>query len=237
MFHEYVYLSDAKLRQFVPSEPSWWSRIRVRKFGGKARIASLETSVEMDVADAADTEVRKLIDHLAGDAQWYRRDGLIPGTWVFFEGRIGYRSLPGGAALFCEAGGWDRTSTRILLHGSANHLVGRTAVAAAVQPNGSYSDIDDVPSALHSAVVKSVRPEDEGAFWGRLGRRRDPMPWPVGLAGQVEAVFRQVACTDEYFDAAPYLAGCARVSTVVRPAGLPFDVVLASPLFVRHARP
>ncbi|MEV7095928.1 SAVMC3_10250 family protein [Amycolatopsis sp. NPDC051045] len=234
MFHEYVYLSDAKLRQFVPSEPSWWSRLRVRKFAGKARVASLETSVEIDVADVADAEVRKLIDHLGEDAQWYRQDGLIPGTWVFFEGRIGYQSLPEGAALFCEAGSRDKTSTRIMLHGSANHLVGRTAAG---QPNGSYSHIDDVPSVLHSAVAKSVLPGDERAIWARLGRRHAPAPRPAELADQVEAVFRRAACTDSYFDAAPYLAGCARVSAVVRPAGLPFDVVVASPLFVRHARP
>lgn len=233
MFHEYVYLSDAKLRQFVPSEPSWWSRLRVRKLAGKARVASLETSVEIDVGDVADAEVRKLVDHLSEDAQWYRQDGLLPGTWVFFEGRIGYESLTGGAALFCEAGGWDKTSTRILLHGSATHLVGRTAVPAPDQPQGSFSHIDDVPSVLHSAMVKSVPQGDERAIWGRLGRRRAP----ADLPSQVEALFRRVVCTDSYLSSAPFLAGCARVSAVVRPAGLPFGVVLASPLFVRHARP
>jgi hypothetical protein len=238
MFNEYVYLSDAKLRQFGPSDASWWSRMRIKKITGKARIGPVETTVEIEASDVARSEadVQKLIEHLSADARWYREDGLIPGTWVYFEGRIGSRSLPDGGVLFCEAGKPDKTATRILLHGSAKHLAGVTPAAVPREP-GMHSHIEAASSVVESALANVSLTGSERAFWGAFGRRESRVPGPVDLAAHVSKVFREVACTDEYFESAPYVGGCARVSAVLRPPGLAFGVVVASPLFVRSTRP
>ncbi len=74
----------------------------------------------------------------------------------------------------------------------------------------------------------------ERAFWRLFDRATaagEALPHHVGT------LFREVAGTSSFLDAAPFLGGCARVTTVVRPPNLPFPVVLASPLYVRHERP
>jgi hypothetical protein len=43
--------------------------------------------------------------------------------------------------------------------------------------------------------------------------------------------------TEWYLGLAPYLGGCAKVTSVIDLPTLPFEVVVASPLFVRHQRP
>ncbi|SFR22902.1 hypothetical protein SAMN04488564_106407 [Lentzea waywayandensis] len=236
MFNEYVYASQNKVRQFVPVDESWWSRLRVRKIAGKVRVAPLETSVELEPVGAtlSDGDLEQLVEHLSAESRWYRDDDLIPGTWVHFEGRIGCQALPEGAAIFCEAGGLEKTTTRIMLHGSAANLLGTTP---SVAPEGSrFSHFGAASSVVESALANAALPVGEQKFWGPFGRSRGQVPGSA-LAEHVGTLFREVACHDWYYDESPYLAGCARVSAVVRPQELPFAVVVASPLFVRHSHP
>jgi hypothetical protein len=242
VFHEYVYLSNDKVREFLPSEQSWWSRIRTKKFGGKAGGAGVEVSLEFEPSEAAASHARleKIRDHISEVGRWYQEDDLTSGEWVFFEGRIGYQALEEGAVLFCESGGLTAGNNRIVLHGSAANLVGRTVTAAAPTsvPAGGFSDPGGAASVLEAAIGRTTALEvAERLFWRQFTDPKKPFASRDSLDRHVKTLFTQVACTDSFRNHAPFLVGCARITTVVKPSSLPFGVVVASPLFVRRARP
>jgi hypothetical protein len=84
------------------------------------------------------------------------------------------------------------------------------------------------------AAHRSALTLPERAFW----RLFDRTPAQAeALPRHLEVLFREIAGTDEYLASAPFLGGCAKVTRVVRSPRLPFPVVVASPLFVRHERP
>lgn len=243
MSHQYVYLSDAKVRQFIPDDVPWWRRMRAKKMAGGAKVSGVEVSLELEPEELgrrADL-LNRLIEEVAL-SRWYTEPDVHAGEWVFFDGRIGYQvtgpDLHSGAVLFCEAGDLTGTTPRILLHGSARHLIvtGGPAPArttALAPAPGGFSEYDGAKSAVE-AVGRSSMSAPERAFWRLFDRATasgEALPQHVGT------LFREVAGTDAFWDAAPYLGGCARVTTVVRPPNLPFPVVLASPLYVRHERP
>jgi hypothetical protein len=244
MFNEYVYLSNDKVRQFLPSEQSWWSRIKAKKFGGKAGAAGLEVSLEFEPSEAAASNARleKIRDHIGEAGRWFEEPGLTPGEWVFFEGRIGYQALDEGAVLFCQSGGLTPSKNRIVLHGSATNLVGTTVTSAASTsiPAGGYSNPGSAASVLEAALGRTDMLEvAERQFWRRFtdNAPKKPFAGQESLSRHVETLFKEVACTDWFHSYSPFLAGCARITAVVEPTSLPFGVVVASPLFARRARP
>jgi hypothetical protein len=241
MFDEYVYLSNRKLRQFLPSDPSWWSRIRAKKLGGKA--AGVEVSLEFEPAEVAVSEarLRKVSDYIEEISRPYEDPGLTAGEWVYFEGRIGYQPLDGGAVLFCQSGELTPGGNRIVLHGSADNLVGVGGGAVStVASAGGHSNPGSATSVLEAALGR-VDPLDvaDRRFWRRFTDNAPSAPFGgyESLTRHVEKLFSEVAGTDWFHNYSPFLAGCARVTAVVESTALPFDVVVASPLFVRSARP
>ncbi|MEJ2856030.1 MULTISPECIES: SAVMC3_10250 family protein [unclassified Saccharothrix] len=242
MFHEYVYLSDAKVRQFIPADAPWWRRMRAKKLAGAAKVAGVEASLELEPSDIARKAelLNRLVEHITLTGRWYTDRDVRAGEWVFFEGRIGYQVTgpdpQAGAVLFCEAGEPTGATPRIVLHGSARHLVtgGAAPTRTAVAPTpGGFSEFDGAKSVVE-AVGRSAMSVPERTFWRLFDRSTatgDALPH------HLRTLFREVAGTDSFLDAAPFLGGCARVTTVVRPPHLPFPVVLASPLYVRHERP
>lgn len=248
VYDEYVYLSDDKVAQFIPRDVRWWSKIRAKKFTGKAGIGGFEASAEFESVDLARMggHLDKLERHILEFSRWYEEQDLVPGNWVSFEGRIGCqvtdRDPARGAVLFCQAGSLDEPSRRIVLHGSAEHLVratpaNQTASSGLARSNPGYSRSDGLPLILE-AVGDAALPDTEQTFWrtfssppGRSTPALDTLPQ------RLETLFTDIVGTETYLECAPYLGGCARVSRVVNLPTLPFDVVVASPLFVRYQRP
>jgi hypothetical protein len=184
-FREFVYLSDGKLRQF--SRPRRFSR------PAAVRLTTPVGGVDVD-ASAADAERERMLrlqevdKHLAERAQWFAQPGLRPGQWVWFEAPLRCVTLRGGyqhMVLFADpAPGEDphheeETGCRLLLHGSARHLVGY--VPAAVD-GPTLEDIDGGSSfgttflTTAGQAVRALSMEHDPAADGV------PQP-PAGLSG------------------------------------------------------
>ncbi|MGW9038837.1 SAVMC3_10250 family protein [Streptomyces sp. NPDC055721] len=123
-----IYLSVGKLRQFLP-EPR-----RAPRAGALRVSTPFGIGVDVD-AQADDGEqgrmrhLRQVQQHLEETALWYEDPGLRPGLWVQFEApmrcvtlREDYRDL----VLFVDSGAGSGSGCRLLLHGSAQHLLGWT---------------------------------------------------------------------------------------------------------------
>jgi hypothetical protein len=250
---EYVYLSDAKLRQFIPTDVRWWSRMRTRKASGSVGMGGTRASLELEPTDLARSAVQlsKVVKHISEYGRWYEEPGLVAGDWVFFEGRIGWQVIDQdpapGAVLFCQIVQPDTENQKIVLHGSVAHLIGLPS--APEQGTGTprsnpsmatllrYSNPASFPSILEWAST-SVLPRSERTFWRLLNKTpRTAQHGSEGLRQHLTILLDYVANSDWFLSTAPYLNGCARVTAVVKPADRPFAVVIASPLFIRHQRP
>jgi hypothetical protein len=242
VFNEYVYMSDDKVREFIPRDLRWWSRLRAKKLTGRAGVAGVGATLELEPADLARSakQLEKIEEYISEHAPWYTVPDLKPGDWVLFEARIGYqvtdRDPAGGAVLFCQAGRRDDPARRIFLHGSASNLVGQPAATASGESGGyGYSS----PGGFSLALEAFTGPQPERSFWQRFTTSATtPVRFDQGsLPHHLQSYFENVACTDWFWDQAPNLGGWARITTIIDLPTLPFDVVVASPLFVRHQRP
>lgn len=233
VYHEFVYVSGKKVRQFVPARPAWWRSLRTRKVGASLKFMPVEVSLEAEPADVGDDDrkLERLMRYLEESGRYYTVPDVVPGEWIMFDGRIGFTSLDThsvrGAVLFCEAEPMTLTTPRIMLHGSAHHIVssiGPTRAAAAeysLLTAGSVAEI--IEAASHARRSRMVGQLLDGAEHGQLYK-------------YLTAYFHDVACTDEYRAFAPHLGGHAKVTAVLHPPDLPFSVILASPLYVRYER-
>ncbi|MEV2224513.1 SAVMC3_10250 family protein [Nocardia vinacea] len=243
MYHEFIYRSGDKVQQFVPSKAWWWQRLRAKKVGAAMKISPVEASLEVEPSEVGsdDRKLRKLIGYLEESGRYYTDPGVGPGEWVMFDGRIGLAHVESpperGGVLFCEAEPTSVMTPRIVLHGSGRHLVATASspMPRDAEPNreGGYS----LPTGAVDLIEKLTdsRGRDRSRqFWQFLDRAgNENRDFHSNLA----TYFREVACTEEFRDFAPYLGGHARVTAVFHPPQLPFPVVLASPLYVRYERP
>ncbi|MGP0022275.1 MAG: SAVMC3_10250 family protein [Streptosporangiaceae bacterium] len=125
---ELIYLSDQKLEQFLPDPIPKWRRLGRLKAEVKAPIGSL--SVEPPANDdqsAKATQLQRVVRQVEQTAQWFTADGVRAGDWIFFEERINYWviQLSRGSAivLFLNLDHAETRRTRLLLHGSPEHLL------------------------------------------------------------------------------------------------------------------
>jgi hypothetical protein len=116
---ELIYLSEAKLGQFRPERGR---RFRVREIG-------VPGIGQVGVDPPADSHLDDVVDHLAGIARWYTEDDLATGDWVQFETSLGYTIFE-SLLLFAE----PPCDRRLVLHGSAVHLLGGVPVSEVPGP-------------------------------------------------------------------------------------------------------
>ncbi|MDX2548188.1 SAVMC3_10250 family protein, partial [Streptomyces turgidiscabies] len=166
---ELIYLSDAKLRQFVPAGRRW------TRFGRRVTNFRLEApagagGVEVGLAESG-TEPRKadqlsdVIKHIEERALWYGDPDARAGRWVYFEAPCNI-VVARDTVLFLEASSarGDELGPhgfRLLLHGAANHLLSDVPTADLDPRNIGFHG-----SALRLAVIQMqylmhARPEDE----------------------------------------------------------------------------
>src|SRR5215470_17501366 len=104
----YIYLSDAKLRTLIPSDPRWWARMRARRFRAGLRAAGAEVGVDLETDKLLrlGAQISNAENQASVTGKWYEDETLTAGDWMFFEGRIGchivdIKPAP-GAVLFCQ---------------------------------------------------------------------------------------------------------------------------------------
>lgn len=136
---ELLYLSESKIRQFVPQLRTAWSRPDITvtlPFGSVAF---------QGAPDARRTQLRHLarvVKEIDRSARWFTEESLQPGAWVSFEAPMNYFTLGApfnGVLLFADipqatesypTGG----SVRLVLHGSSRHLLSSRSVAEVNPP-------------------------------------------------------------------------------------------------------
>ncbi|MFC8043923.1 SAVMC3_10250 family protein [Nocardia sp. NPDC057353] len=238
VYNEFAYCSSDKVRQFMAPKSHWWERLRATKVNAGLKVSPVEAALEVEpaVVGGDQRKLEKLVKHLEERGRYYTEPDVYPGEWVMFEGWIGLAHVEAdpaaGGVLFCEAQPLTVATPRILLHGSGKHLQFAAAAAAEHGRPGGYSlatggiNLLETLTAAHRAGAERT-----------LRRLLDRVADGTEPHRDLTTYFREVACGNEFRDTAPYLAGHARVTAVLRPPGLPFPVVLASPLYVRYERP
>ncbi|GAA3096383.1 hypothetical protein ADK41_03085 [Streptomyces caelestis] len=237
---EIVYLSESKLRQFVP-EPR-----RVPRTGA-LRVTTPLGGIDMDapVADGEQGQLRHLREvhkHLELVADWYTEPDLRPGQWMQFEVSLRCVTLSGAhqdLVLFVdsvrgEGTGDTERSCRLLMHGSVRHLRGWTPVSV----DGPVLEVVNSGSSLGSSFVTRA-----GQVVEALARHRDPLPvdqtptrTAVDLHGRgVQELLRALDGEDVSIDTSALMTGYARVTGLLPSTGTDSRCVVASPLFVEYA--
>lgn len=235
MYHEFVYVSGKKVRQFVPARPAWWRALRAKKVGASLKFMPVEVSLEAEPSEVGDDDrkLEKLMRYLEESGRYYTVPDVVPGEWIMFDGRIGFTSLDTppvrGAVLFCESEPMTLTTPRIMLHGSAHHIVSSIGPAQVPGAEGGYSLLT---AGSVGEIIEAAGNARRSHMVGQLLDRPDNGE----LYKYLTAYFRDVACSDEYRAFAPHLGGHAKVTAVLHPPDLPFPVILASPLYVRYER-
>ncbi|MER5973585.1 SAVMC3_10250 family protein [Streptomyces sp. NPDC002055] len=237
---EIVYLSESKLRQFVP-EPR-----RVPR-AGALRVTTPLGGIDMDAptANAEQGQLRHLRDvskHVELIADWYAKPDLRPGQWVQFEAPLRCVTL-GGAhqdlVLFVDPAGRGRADSmpddgcRLLMHGSVRHLRGWAPMAV----DGPALEMEDSAFSLGTAFVTRV-----GQVVEALTKHRDPLQpeqtpsrEAVRLHGQgVQELLDVLDDEDDSINMSAMMTGYARVTGLLPGARAASRCVVASPLVVEY---
>ncbi|MFC5957749.1 SAVMC3_10250 family protein [Streptomyces pratens] len=238
---EIVYLSESKLRQFVP-EPR-----RVPRTSA-LRVTTPFGGIDMDapVTDGEQSQLRHLREvhkHLELVADWYTEPELRPGQWVQFEVSLRCVTLSGAhqdLVLFVDSArgrGTDRVaagSCRLLMHGSARHLRGWTPMPV----EGPVLEVVNSGSSLGTSFVTRA-----GQVVEALTRHRDPLPAdqtpPRAAADLHGRGVQELLCAlddeDVSIDTSAFMTGYARVTGLLPSIGTGSRCVVASPLVVEYA--
>ena len=241
---ELVYLSEAKLKQFVAGRP--------RRLHGRAQVEGELTvpgigglrasSAAPDQNAGAVAELKKVISALEKSdraARWFADSRVQPGQWVHFDLPLCYTTIADRGARAVVFLGSDEpadgsstvAATRLLLHGSAEHLLdgqdGDAANRDGWRSPVRYTQVRQFIHLLyrlnrHSTSSDSEPDADELDL--RSGRF---------LEGDVHEVFELLEDALAPRLTAAWMAGYARVTAVLREEG--FVTVLATPLYVEYA--
>lgn len=241
---ELVYVSKRKLQQF---DLGGWrgpaSRVKAtaKVFLGVGEITVEPDGVRRDYPNV--DAVLRALDQSDRAPVWFE-DEVQPGQWVQFEAPMSYTTV-GKAVVFLDVdqpsiaypGGGER---RLVLHGSAEHLVGgdtqpRTSVDALSEEAARCSSVGAEAFAsvfnhffdlIEYASVHDVSSRDDRQMVSF--RRR------MSASG-LEHVLPTVGRHLHLPHTAAWMAGCARVTNVAPPTNADRAMTLfATPLFVEY---
>ncbi|WP_225813636.1 SAVMC3_10250 family protein [Streptomyces spinosus] len=236
---EIVYLSESKLRQFMP-EPRRAPRTAA------LRVTTPFGGIDMD-APTTDEEQsrhrRQVYRHVELVADWYERPGLRPGQWVQYEVPLRCVTLSGAhedLVLFVDpAPGGDLNpasgqSCRLLMHGSVRHLRGWNPMSV----DGPVLEVANSASSLGHAFVTRA-----GQVVEALTRHRDPMAADQAASRTapdlhrrgVQELLHALDNEDLSLDTSALMTGYARVTGVLPGSSANRPCVVASPLIVEYA--
>ncbi|MFE2539005.1 SAVMC3_10250 family protein [Actinacidiphila glaucinigra] len=161
---ELVYLSDGKLRQFLPERRR---RVPRAKWQLSTPVGGMGWEPELlDAVHARNERLHQVVQHVSASARWFAEPDLQPGSWVWFEAPLNYQALRGpwavGMVLFTDTPGpvegyETGGSVRLVLHGSARHLVGDREPFVAESLSA-----EEIPASIGGQGAS------HGMSWGRL---------------------------------------------------------------------
>ncbi|MFG2616320.1 SAVMC3_10250 family protein [Streptomyces sp. NPDC048507] len=235
---EFIYVSDNKLRQFsaAPRRLRRTSALRLSTpFGG----IELDAPVT-DTEQARQRHLDRVSEHLGESARWFAQPDLRPGHWVCFEAPLRQISLTGRfrqMVLFAdpapgeEPAYEDGTGCRLLLHGSARHLLGQPPAQVDGLPLEGITGGDSVGSTFLTQAGHVVQ---------ALSLRQDPSAdatsSPAGLPDDgVRGLLHAIDSAPGHTGAAPWTRGYARVTARFPAAHGAAPCLVASPLTVEYA--
>ncbi|MFI9742106.1 SAVMC3_10250 family protein [Streptomyces sp. NPDC052494] len=237
-----IYLSVGKLRQFLP-EPR-----RAPRAGALRVSTPFGIGVDVD-AQADDGEqgrmrhLRQVQQHLEETALWYEDPGLRPGLWAQFEAPIRCVTLRGtyqDLVLFVDSGPASGSGCRLLLHGSAQHLLGWTPQPTdgpALEGLTGGDSIGSVFLTRAGEVVQALSSDSDPASdpGSGPGASASPLAPALSAAGTRELLRALDAGRDDIDTTAP-MTGYARVTALLPERyGAP-PCLVASPLTVEYVR-
>lgn len=242
---ELVYLSNRKLRQFDLGRKL---RLRARlKAVIKAPLGLGELAVEAEKPQGSPPGLDAVLAALENSDRapiWFT-EALQPGQWVHFEAPMSFTTIR-RAVVFLDV---ERQSAaypsggevRLLLHGSAEHLVGsdsppHTSVEELSEQAATRSDIHaDEFASLFNHFIRLIE------YRALQGIEVDDDPaWPFSrhIPGSgLDYALPTLSHNLHLPYTAAWMAGYARVTAVVRRSHLPHSVVFATPLYVEHVSP
>ena len=234
---EIVYLSQAKLDQFL--ETSHRRGIRLQGWRGEVRLPFASINVNAarpEIASEMAGRLERAVSHIETRSKWYASENLQSGDWVQFEGRIAYgvftRRGSKIALFFTVPDPTRHSGTRLILHGSAGHILGR-------KPPGGRLIADEGGSSVDSFVNLLPRlPGLIARLDGNHPLRRMASRFGYLSAGKLQG---QVATVEDALSVSPLkytatlLRGYARVTLVTDLSYTGADkIVTASPLYVER---
>lgn len=237
---EFIYLSDRKLQQFLPEPiPKW------RRMGRlKAQINAPIGSISVESSSANDNQADKVIQlqnvvrHVEQRAKWWDADDVEAGDWIFFEERINYWviqvSKGSAVALFLNLAQDEIRRTRLLLHGSPEHLTSGvkaqdrlSSESASLSPSDGSRFRDMLP-----VLRKVVRSLDNGS------KKQEPYG-ARNLSWDIEDLVLALGKSNTPATAT-WLAGYARVTARIEASSTKktkATLITASPLYLEVLMP
>ncbi|MFB6934467.1 SAVMC3_10250 family protein [Streptomyces chartreusis] len=233
---ELVYLSDAKLRQFVP-ERRRRTRIgrRLTNFRLDASTPAGGGGLEVGLAEGGNepSSVDRLADvikYVEEHALWYEDPQARAGRWVYFEAPFN-TVIAGDTVLLLDtpaarADEREQDGLSLLLHGSASHLL-IDAPAASINPHHAGVNRSALIHILHDL-------------------RRVPLPGveqmdaePASVSPHPYAIHKILCASNRSPGSAAWMRGYARVTLRVPPRHAdfaePHAALVATPLYVEYA--
>jgi hypothetical protein len=239
LMRELIYLSDRKLQQFLPDPIPKWRRLGRLKAEVNAPIGSISVESSADCDQSAQAaQLQRVVRQVEQTAQWFTADGIRAGDWIFFEERINYWviKLSRGSAivLFLNLDHAETLRTRLLLHGSPEHLLTGAQAQDELRlgsPGPSPSDGSRFRDML--PVLRKVMGSIDGASKKRESQEARNLGWD--LEDVVLALDKSNSAAT-----AMWLAGYGRVTARMEssPRGdIKATLVAASPLYVELLMP
>jgi hypothetical protein len=239
---ELIYLSDRKLAQFLPSlrQLQRWPRIAV-----KTPVVDAFWEPTADDRKQQQRQLERVIAQIELSARWFADPAAGPGQWIQFEaplnclvpernrGLLFLLDRPAPTPGYPTAG-----ALRLLLHGSAAHLVPTVRPAPVATPTTEV-EVDYAPDMSGPApfTVDTV-----GVLLSLLGEQSSPTTdqhqAPDGrvLRHLPDAVAALIAAMDArvYPETAAWMTGYARVTVTLAD---PTRCVIATPLYIEYTTP
>ncbi|WJV49116.1 SAVMC3_10250 family protein [Streptomyces flavofungini] len=242
---ELVYLSDRKLRQFMPDRPR-----RLVRGGWQVTTPVGGVGLDPEVPDAErerGERLRRIVRHVSAAAGWFAEPGLRAGSWVQFEAPLNFRALRGaapGMVLFVdpprgvegyETGG----AVRLLLHGSVEHLAGGRVPVVAEPPalsetvhhaggwDCSGGDWVELLTTQASVLLGSLTSQPDATSEDEAQEPVSPVTLLEGTRQLLAALDRQLPV-----ETAAWMRGYARVTAALECGDVRY--VVATPLYVEY---
>jgi hypothetical protein len=240
---EIVYLSATKLKDVIPTDRPWWRRLRATSVTAEVGVGPVKVGSDVKIPSPDEVAaIGKSIDQadaLGESAKWFEDPALSAGELMRFEGRFGCHVVEFGAdpaaVLFCQLP--EPNCRSVVLHGSAANVTAWRQREPGSEPGATlvpYSDPTAVPGILRAAVaVGKESPLWE--FWRSRGQGNTQVTGDA-LTRNLAALYSSVVVERWFRTSARYFEGFAYTSGVV-PLPDGSEIVLASPLYVKRARP